>query len=45
VDHDKVANGELPYEQQMAKVITGLLREVDPNIDINHLSHLPAVEE
>lgn len=45
VDHDKVANGELPYEQQMAKVITGLLREVDPNIDINHLSHLPSVEE
>jgi len=33
-------------ENQMAKVITGLLREVDPNIDPNHDSHLsPLTEE
>lgn len=29
-------------EVQMAKVITGLLREVDPNIDPSHIAHLPA---
>lgn len=27
---------------QFAKVICGLLREVDPNIDPNHVAHLPA---
>jgi hypothetical protein len=31
-------------EQQIAKVVTGLLREVDPNVDINHQSHLPSME-
>lgn len=30
------------FEGQAAKVITGLLREVDPNIDPKHISHLPA---
>lgn len=29
-------------EAQTAKVITGLLREVDPNIDPEHISHLPS---
>lgn len=29
-------------EQQIAKVLTGLLQEVDPNIDPFHQSHLPA---
>lgn len=29
-------------EEQVAKVITGLLREVDPNVDPNHVAHLPA---
>jgi hypothetical protein len=29
-------------EETMARVITGLLREVDPNIDPNHISHLPS---
>lgn len=43
VDHDKLAHGEFPYEQQMAKVVTGLLREVDPNVDLDHQSHLPAL--
>lgn len=32
-------------EKQMDKVLTGLLREVDPNIDPNHQSHLPSVKE
>ena len=31
-------------EQQIAKVLTGLLHEVDPNVDPLHLSHLPALE-
>jgi hypothetical protein len=29
-------------EKQVAKVVTGLLREVDPNIDPSHVAHLPA---
>jgi hypothetical protein len=29
-------------EIQLAKIITGLLREVDPNIDPSHVAHLPA---
>lgn len=29
-------------EAQLAKVLTGLLREVDPNIDPSHIAHLPA---
>lgn len=29
-------------EVQLAKVLTGLLREVDPNIDPSHVAHLPA---
>lgn len=29
-------------EAQVAKVLTGLLREVDPNIDPSHVAHLPA---
>lgn len=32
-------------EQQMAKVLTGLLREVDPNIDPDHIAHLPSTTE
>jgi hypothetical protein len=30
-------------ESQVAKVVTGLLREVDPNIDPDHVCHLPAM--
>jgi hypothetical protein len=30
-------------EAQAAKVLTGLLREVDPNIDPDHISHLPSL--
>ena len=29
-------------EAYWAKIITGLLHEVDPNVDPTHLSHLPA---
>lgn len=32
-------------ESQLAKVLTGLLREVDPNIDPTHVAHLPSEEE
>jgi hypothetical protein len=31
-----------PNEEKLAKVICGLLREVDPNVDPNHIAHLPA---
>lgn len=33
------------FEQRLSKVITSLLVEVDPNIDPEHLSHLPTEEE
>lgn len=29
-------------EARLSKVLTGLLREVDPNIDPSHIAHLPA---
>jgi hypothetical protein len=32
-------------EQYTAKILTGLLREVDPNIDPEHIAHLPSIEE
>ena len=32
-------------EEQLAKVLTGLLREVDPNIDPEHIAHLPSTEQ
>lgn len=32
-------------EFQIAKVLTGLLREVDPNIDPTHIAHLPSSQE
>lgn len=35
---------ETEREAQMAKVLTGLLREVDPNVDPTHAAHLPSVE-
>lgn len=31
------------YEEQVARVFTGMLHEVDPNIDPEHLSHLPSI--
>lgn len=32
-------------EQRWAKIITGLLREVDPAIDPSHIAHLPSLSE
>lgn len=32
-------------ELQLAKVLTGLLREVDPNIDPTHIAHFPSDDE
>jgi hypothetical protein len=32
-------------EKRWASVITGLLREVDPQIDPDHFSHLPSLVE
>ena len=32
-------------QRQMAKVLTGLLREVDPNIDPDHIAHLPSASD
>lgn len=32
-------------EGRWAKILTGLLREVDPQIDLDHLSHLPSSTE
>ncbi len=33
------------WEEQAAKVLTGLLREVDPNIDPDHIAHLPSTTD
>jgi hypothetical protein len=32
-------------ERKLARVLTGLLREVDPNVDPNHIAHLPSEPE
>jgi len=32
-------------EKQLAKVLTGLLREVDPSVDPEHIAHLPSTEQ
>lgn len=39
VDRDA---GAFRSEEHLAKVLTGLLREVDPMIDPDHITHLPA---
>lgn len=36
------SKSDMTNEEQIGKVITGLLREVDPEIDPLHLSHLPS---
>ncbi len=44
----RLVNGVREYgqsEADFAKVITGLLHEVDPNIDPSHIAHLPAESE
>lgn len=45
VDIGKISGGRDETEKQWAKVLCGLLREVDPNVDPNHISHLPAEPE
>lgn len=46
VDQDKVravaASDGNSIEQQTARILTGLLREVDPDIDPTHVAHLPS---
>lgn len=32
-------------EADVAKVVTGLLHEVDPNIDPNHIAHLASLSD
>lgn len=34
----------LQWEELMGHVLTGLLREVDPAIDPNHLAHIPEIK-
>lgn len=41
----EMAGSNSSDEKQIAKVLTGLLREVDPNIDPTHVAHLPSSEE
>lgn len=41
VDWEKIHGPD--REMQLAKVLTGLLREVDPSIDPDHIAHLPAM--
>lgn len=46
VDEKQLQSGEFgDSEKGWAKIITGLLREVDPNIDPSHIAHLPSREE
>lgn len=32
-------------EKHLAKILTGLLREVDPNVDPSHICHLPSLDD
>jgi len=38
----QAANG-FTYEQALSRILTGLLREVDPSIDPERIAHLPAI--
>jgi len=40
-----LSHGAETHESQWAKVLTGLLHEVDPNVDPTHISHLPSLKE
>lgn len=42
LDDRAMARGE---ERQLGKVLTELLREVDPNVDPDHIAHLPSARE
>ncbi len=41
----KKLGGDLKDERQVARVVTGLLREVDPSIDPEHEAHLSPADE
>lgn len=41
----KVRWDEIGSEKNAAKIITSLLREVDPLVDVGHLAHLPTIEQ
>ncbi len=43
VNDEKLAGLSGTHEQKLAYVFTGLLREVDPEIDPLHLAHMPAI--
>ena len=45
VEFGLIIGDDTDREQQLKKVLTGLLREVDPNIDPTHLAHLPTEGE
>lgn len=45
VDEEKIGAFSGNHEQKLAKVLTALLREVDPAIDPDHVAHLPSDEE
>jgi hypothetical protein len=45
VDMEKIHGDSEEKEGRIGKVLTGLLREVDPNIDPTHICHLPAKDE
>lgn len=44
VDEQKLYHKDVPREQMLSKVLTGLLREVDPLIDPNHFAHFESEE-
>jgi hypothetical protein len=35
-------DNQRPRESEYARIVTGLLREVDPNLDPDHIAHLPS---
>jgi hypothetical protein len=45
VDWAQIHGTQVEREKQAAKVITGLFRDVDPNIDPTHEAHLPSSDD
>ena len=47
VDHEQIKDNFDPFDREarVAKVLTALLVEVDPNVDPEHLCHLPTLKE
>lgn len=44
-DVHQAGESQMPTEERVAMVLTGLLREVDPFIDMEHVAHLPSQAE